>query len=136
MKGFAKLLTVLMLALFGVAVLSGMSMAQEELELKAENKAQGISLQWNGSKKKVYSVYRRTGKGKFTVIGQVKGKKYTDKAVKSGEAYTYCVKLKENKKVKSDRVTKLYLAPPVTKKSSVSNGGITVRWESTEGVSF
>ncbi len=133
MKGFVKLLTVFMLVSVGAVMLSGMSSAQGKLELKLENKEQGISLEWNGSKKKTYCVYKRSGKGKFTVIGQIKGKKYTDKNVKSGQSYTYCVKLKENKSVKSDRETKTYLAPPTMKKSAVSDGGVTVRWNSTEG---
>ncbi len=133
MKKMIKLMSVLMLVCLGTVLLSGVSSAQEKIELKLKIKADSIVLQWNGSKKEDYYVYKKTGKGKFAVIDTVRGKKYTDRDVKSGETYSYCIKLKGNKKIKSEHKSSLYLAAPVIKKPAVSNGGITLKWNSTEG---
>ena len=53
----------------------------------------GITVTWNavaGATK--YRVYRRTGSGGWTGLGDVTGTSYTDAAVVSGTAYTYTVK--------------------------------------------
>ncbi len=133
MKRLVKLMSFFMLICLGAVMLSGMSSAQGKINLQLKKKADSIVLQWDGSKKETYSVYKKTEKGKFAVIDKVEGKKYTDKNVKSGETYTYYVKLKENKKVKSEHKSAVYLAPPVMKKSAVSNAGITLKWKRTEG---
>ena len=133
MKGRLKLMSVFLLICLGVVMLSGVSGAQEKTELQLKIKADSIVLQWNGSKKESYHIYKRTGKGKFAVIDTVKGKKYTDTDVKSGETYSYCIKLKGNKKIKSEHKEALYLASPVMKKPAVSGSGITLKWKGVPG---
>ncbi len=120
-----------MLICLGFFMLSGMSSAREKINLQLKKKADSIVLVWNGSKKESYTVYKKTGDGKFIKTDKVKGKKYTDKNVKSGETYTYCVK--KNKKLKSEYESALYLAPAVMKKTGVSNAGITLKWKTAEG---
>lgn len=135
MKRILSCISVLMLVLFGVVMFSGATSAQEKINLRLIKKADSIVLQWNGNKKETYSVYKKTGEGKFAVVDKVKGKKFTDKEVKSGENYTYCVKKTDNKKVKSSHKTALYLAPPTMKKTGISNAGVTLKWKKAEGVS-
>lgn len=132
MKRVIRLVSVLIFVLLGTVMLSGVSSAAEKIDLQLKVKADSIVLQWKGNKKETYSVYKRTGKGKFTVVDAVKGKKYTDKDVKSGESYTYCVKITDNKKIKSVRRSIVYLAAPVMKKTGISNAGITLKWKKTE----
>ncbi len=131
MKRTLKFMSVLMFICLGFFMLSGASSAQEKINLQLKKKADSIVLVWNGSKKESYTVYKKTGEGKFIKTDKVKGKKYTDKNVKSGEAYTYCVK--KNKKVKSEYKAAVYLAPAVMKKTGISNAGITLKWNVAEG---
>ena len=131
MKGAVKLISALMLVCLGFFMLSGSISAKGEIELELKRKSDSIVLTWNGSKKESYTVYKKTGEGKFLKTDKVKGKKYTDKNVKSGEKYTYCVK--KSKKVKSEYESMLFLAPAVMKKPSVSNAGISLKWNSVNG---
>ena len=53
----------------------------------------GITVSWNAvSGATQYRVYRQTGSGGWTGLGDVTGTSYTDAAVTSGTAYTYTVK--------------------------------------------
>lgn len=131
MKKAVKCLSLFMLLCLGVLMLSGTSSAEAKLSLKLKRNADSVVLTWNGSKKESYTVYKRTGEGKFTAVAEVKGKKYTDKELESGETYTYYIK--KGKKLKSEKETVVYLAPPEMKKSSVSSGGITLKWKKAEG---
>ncbi len=131
MKKLMKLMSVLILICLATVMLSGMSSAQEKINLQLKKKADSIVLIWNGSIKESYTVYKKTGDGKFVKTDKVKGKKYTDKNVKSGERYTYCVK--KSKKVKSDYKSTVYLSGAVLKKPGISNAGITLKWKNTEG---
>lgn len=131
MKKALKSMSLLMIICLGFFMLSGVSYAKERINLELKKKADSIVLTWNGSKKESYTVYKKTGDGKFVKTDKVKGKKYTDKKIKSGETYTYCVK--KSKKVKSEYESALFLAPAVMKKPSVSNAGITLKWKSVEG---
>lgn len=131
MKKAIKLMSLLAIVCLGFFMLSGASSAKEKINLELKKKSDSIVLIWNGSKKESYSVYKKTGDGKFIKTDKVTGKKYTDKSVKSGETYTYCVK--KSKKVKSEYESALFLAPAVMKKPSVSNAGITLKWKAAEG---
>ncbi len=131
MKKFAKILCAFTLICFWAVMLSSVSMAKEELDLQLKKKADSIVLQWNGSKKETYSVYKKAGNGKFKAISKAKGKKYTDKALKGGESYTYYIK--KSKRIKSDYESLTYLPSPKMKSAQVSNSGITIRWKSAEG---
>lgn len=120
-----------MLVCVSILVLSGFSSAEEKLSLKLKVNAESIVLTWNGSKKENYTVYKKTGKGKFTAVTKVKGKKYTDKELKSGEAYTYYIK--KSKKLKSEQKKAVYLAVPTVKKASVDSKSVTLKWKVADG---
>ncbi len=131
MKRIIKLISLIMLVCLGTVMLSGVSWAEERLSLKFKVNADSIILTWNGSKKESYTVYKKTGKGKFVETDKVTGKKYTDKAVKSGETYTYYIK--KSKKVRSEQKKAVYIATPKIKKVSVSSKGVTLKWNKTDG---
>lgn len=133
MKKSLKLFYVFMLVCFSAVLLSVTAFAENEINLQLKKKADSIILQWNGNKKETYSVYKKAGKGKFSVVGKVKGKKYTDKSLVGGEKYTYCVKLTKSKKIKSAQKTVVYLPAPVMRSAQISDAGIKVRWKITEG---
>lgn len=58
-----------------------------------QNTANGISFKWNlvdGATS--YLVYRKTGKGAWTIIAKTTDSKYLDRTVKSGTSYQYTVR--------------------------------------------
>ncbi|MBQ7118122.1 MAG: polysaccharide deacetylase family protein [Clostridia bacterium] len=131
MKRIKRLISLMALVFIGAAMLSGVSAAEEKLSLKLSVKAESIELTWNGSKKESYTVYKKTGKGKFVKADRVTGKKYTDKDLESGETYTYYIK--KSKKVRSEQKKTVYVAPPKMKKSSVGSKGVTLKWNESDG---
>lgn len=131
MKRTVKIMSVLVIMCLSLFMLSGVSSAKEKINLQLKKKADSIVLVWNGSKKESYTVYKKTGDGKFIKSDKVKGKKYTDKNVESGETYTYYIR--KNKKLKSEHKSTVYLAPVKIKKPGINNAGITLKWKASEG---
>ncbi len=131
MKKAFKHISFFILICLGAFILSCTVSAKEKIDLQLKKKADSIVLLWDADKKESYTVYKKTGTGKFVKTDKVKGNKYTDKNIKSGETYTYCVK--KSKKIKSEYKSALYLAPVKFNKSSVSNAGITLKWKAADG---
>ncbi len=130
MKRAVKIMTFLMLVCFGAVMLSGVSFAEGKINLKLTKKADDIVLQWNGNKKETYTVYKKTGDGKYLAAKKVTGKKYTDKDLKGGQSYSYYVK---KGKTKSNIKSIVYLPSPSVKDADVTDEGTVLKWNKAEG---
>lgn len=73
--------------------LSSPNLAAPKLSSAVVVKNKGITVSWKAATGvKRYYIYRKTNNGKWIRIGSTTAKKYTDKAVKKGNKYTYTVR--------------------------------------------
>ena len=107
---------------------------------KVENVNGGVKITWaksNGAAK--YRVYRKTGSGSWTKLGDTTAVSYTDKKAVSGTKYTYTVRClsSDAKSFTSsyDQAGKtiIYYAAPVLGKIQNVNYGVKISWESVTG---
>ena len=106
-----------------------------------KNISTGVNVSWDkvsGATK--YYVYRKAGSASsWSQIGSTTGASYTDKNVKSGTLYKYCVRA-VNSKVKSEfggsvYATIRFLSAPELKKIISTKYGVTVSWGEVKGAS-
>ena len=110
-----------------------------EVSLKAASS--GVKVSWDKvSGATSYYVYRKAGNAtSWSKIATTSGSSYTDKNVKSGTTYKYCIKALnssvQSKAGSTSYKTIKFLSAPTL--SSVSSGktGITVNWKSVTGAS-
>ena len=90
-----KIKTLLPVAvIFLIVLFAGTAFAAgEKISLTAENKAEGIYLEWNEADGAYYyEIYRQAGeKGKKLLLSKVQNTSYEDSDVKEGTAYKYTV---------------------------------------------
>lgn len=102
----------------------------------ATNTASGVKVKWasaNGAKR--YRVFRKTGSGSWTKLGDTSSTSFTDSTATNGTTYTYTVRcISEDQKryvssYDSDGISAHFLSAPTLK--SVSSGAskaITIKW--------
>ena len=107
---------------------------------KVENVNGGVKVTWgsvSGAAK--YRVYRKSGSGSWTKIGDTTATTYTDKAVSSGSKYTYTVRCLNSaatvftSSFDSTGKTITYIAAPALSKVENVNGGVKVTWAKSAG---
>lgn len=103
-----------------------------------QNTASGVKASWGKvSGAKIYYVYRKAGsESSWKKIAETKNTSYTDKSVKSGTKYKYCVRA-VNGSVKSNYsgVKIVFLSAPKLSAISAQKGSITVSWKKVSGAS-
>lgn len=110
-------------------------------EVSLKNTSSGVKVSWgkvNGATK--YYVYRKAGSAKsWSKIATTSGSSYTDKNVKSGTTYKYCIKALnssvQSKAGSTSYKTIKFLSAPTLSSVSSSKAGITVNWKSVTGAS-
>ena len=104
-----------------------------------KNTVSGVNVSWvksNGATS--YYVYRRAGsESSWKKIAETKKTSYTDKKVKSGTTYKYCIRA-VNSSVKSksgstNYATIRFLAAPELEKIKSAKSGITIYWDEVKG---
>ena len=107
---------------------------------KVENVNGGVKVTWgNVSGAAKYRIYRKSGSGSWTKIGDTTSVTYTDKAVSSGSKYTYTVRCLNSaatvftSSFDSTGKTITYIAAPVLSKVENVNGGVKVTWAKSAG---
>ncbi len=110
-------------------------------EVSVKNITSGVRVSWDkvsGATK--YEVYRKAGSAKkWTKITTTTKAAYTDKNVKSGTTYKYCIKAISSS-VKSAYGGSSYekirfLSAPELESIKSSKSGITIRWDEVKGAS-
>lgn len=109
--------------------------------VSVKNTSSGIKVSWNKvSGATSYYVYRKAGNAtSWSKIATTSGSSYTDKNVKSGTTYKYCIRALnssvQSKAGSTSYKTIKFLSAPTL--SSVSSGktGVTVNWKSVTGAS-
>lgn len=122
---------------FGTAKIPQLKCATPKLK-SVVNTATGVKITWNKvAGGDMYTVLRKTGKGKWVVIkGSIKNNYYIDKTAKSGVTYKYTVKAKNEAGFSGYNTTGLtikYLADPVLKTPTSAKKGITLKWNKITG---
>lgn len=110
-------------------------------EVSLKNTSSGVKVSWgkvNGATK--YYVYRKAGSAKsWSKIATTSGSSYTDKNVKSGTTYKYCIKALnssvQSKSGSTSYKTIKFLSAPTLSSVSSSKSGVTVKWKSVTGAS-
>lgn len=134
MKRMLKLIPVFILVCLMLTSFSAKNLtaqAKGEIELSLKNTSKGIVLSWKGDKNEKYSVFKKNEKGKYVRTARVKGLKYTDTQVKSGQTYSYCVR--KTKTEKSKHLSILHIAAPKNFSMKQKGKKITLTWKSAEG---
>ncbi len=110
-------------------------------EASVKNTTSGVYVSWKKSSGATsYYVYRKAGSAKsWKKIATTKKTKYTDKNVKSGTTYKYCIRA-VNSSVKSKYGSSNYekirfLAAPELEKITSTKKGVTVYWDDVKGAS-
>ena len=110
-----------------------------EVSLKAASS--GVKVSWDKvSGATSYYVYRKAGNAtSWSKIATTSGSSYTDKNVKSGTTYKYCIKALnssvQSKAGSTSYKTIKFLSAPTISSVSSSKTGITVNWKSVTGAS-
>lgn len=110
-----------------------------EVSLKAASS--GVKVSWDKvSGATSYYVYRKVGNAtSWSKIATTSGSSYTDKNVKSGTTYKYCIKALnssvQSKAGSTSYKTIKFLSAPTLSSVSSSKTGITVNWKSVTGAS-
>lgn len=106
------------------------------------NVRSGIEVKWNAvSGAENYRVYRKTGGGSWTKVGDSQGTSLIDTGVKSGTEYTYTVRCitRDGRFCASiyDQTGKsgTFIATPSLKSCTVGNQGIYFTWNGVKGAS-
>lgn len=100
----------------------------------ASNTGSGVKISWkkiSGASK--YRVYRRTGSGNWTALGDTTDFYYTDKTAKSGTAYSYAVRAVNGSYISS--YTSKSIIRLETPRPSLSNisSGVKISWNKIAG---
>ncbi len=130
MKKTVRFFFLVSAVLLSVVLFCSTASAKGKINLELKKTADGVSLEWNGKKKETYTVYRKTGKGKYVKIKTLKGKEYLDKKVTSGANYSYYIK---NTDKQSEEKVITFISVPKLKTSKVDSSGITLRWKGVDG---
>ncbi|MGN1316568.1 MAG: hypothetical protein ACI4VW_05830 [Acutalibacteraceae bacterium] len=109
--------------------------------VSVKNTASGVKVSWNKvSGATSYYVYRKAGNAtSWSKIATTSGSSYTDKNVKSGTTYKYCIKA-INSSVQSKAGSPAYetikfLSAPTLSSVTSTKSGITVNWKAVTGAS-
>ncbi len=109
--------------------------------VSVKNTTSGVKVSWGkvGGATSYY-VYRKAGSAKsWSKIATTKNASYTDKNVKSGTTYKYCVRA-VNSSLKSKYGSSSYekirfLSAPKLESIKTSKSGVTIRWDDVKGAS-
>lgn len=111
--------------------------AGEKVTLKAENRTEGVYLEWNGvDGAYYYEVYRQTGKkGEKLLLSKVQSTAYEDSEAKEGAEYTYTViPTFSDYSVgqASDDVTVYRLSAAYISSAGSQKNGLFVKWKAVK----
>ena len=103
------------------------------------NVIDGITVKWGavaGAEK--YRLYRKTGSGSWTKVGDTTGTSYTDKSAENGKTYYYtvrCMNSDGNYSSAYDTTGKkiVCVATPKVSSAAAAATGVTVKWNKIEG---
>ena len=107
--------------------------------LSATNTTSGANIKWDKVEQaEGYILYRKTGKGSWSRVADIKSgttTSYTDKTVKSGTTYTYTVRAYAGNTMSDWKSTKTikYLATPTVSPAANITSGVQVKWTKVTG---
>lgn len=110
-------------------------------EASLKNTTSGVKISWvKSSGATSYYVYRKAGSAKsWKKIAETKKTSYTDKNVKSGTTYKYCIRAVNSSlksKYGSSNYEKIrFLAAPELEKIKSTKSGVTIYWDDVKGAS-